>query len=265
MKGAAWVAKHLGPPATPRSRAKAKPVPPAKPAYRGWAWTGPVWNAARAFAAQIGVPLAARQPNPFAWDGRTLATRQPPTMVIHDLAHWLVCPPIRRTQPEFGLGGGPETRLMWVDVHNVQPGLGTLYMQGVRDKHGVDMLLGTPSGLAFRTATPKQIGFEETSVCIVNTLLCLELGQSPEYDINDMQMNYGPYSGTHEGHHDLVLRLIARGVLDRDMRVQWPQRPVARPRLSAWRWPTFARVCGRQLPWNAWIWWKSRQPSRVTS
>lgn len=44
------------------------------------------------------------------WDGKSEAVRDQSTSnVIHDLCHWLVADPRRRTVPDFGLGLGPES------------------------------------------------------------------------------------------------------------------------------------------------------------
>ena len=45
----------------------------------------------------------------FSWDGRAVRTRSEPDVLIHELAHWQVCAPARRSLPDFGLGAGPET------------------------------------------------------------------------------------------------------------------------------------------------------------
>lgn len=45
----------------------------------------------------------------FSWDGRRVATRTEPAVLIHEIAHWLTAPDSRRMLPDFGLGAGPET------------------------------------------------------------------------------------------------------------------------------------------------------------
>lgn len=45
----------------------------------------------------------------FSWDGRSVRTRSEPSVLIHEVAHWLIAPPGRRALPDFGLGAGPET------------------------------------------------------------------------------------------------------------------------------------------------------------
>lgn len=43
------------------------------------------------------------------WDGRNATLRaRNPADIIHDLAHYIVCPPIRRGKVGFGLGREPE-------------------------------------------------------------------------------------------------------------------------------------------------------------
>ena len=45
----------------------------------------------------------------FSWDGRAVRTRSEASVLIHEVAHWLIAPPDRRALPDFGLGAGPET------------------------------------------------------------------------------------------------------------------------------------------------------------
>lgn len=45
----------------------------------------------------------------FMWDGRVIRTDVEATVIVHELAHWLVAAPERRPLVEFGLGPGPET------------------------------------------------------------------------------------------------------------------------------------------------------------
>ncbi|HYC04929.1 MAG TPA: hypothetical protein VED40_16680 [Azospirillaceae bacterium] len=45
----------------------------------------------------------------FSWDGRVIRTRSEAYVLIHEVAHWLVCPPERRHLIDFGLGAGPES------------------------------------------------------------------------------------------------------------------------------------------------------------
>lgn len=61
---------------------------------------------ARSFGMGI---LDASPTDGFTWDGRVLAVRMEPSVIIHDVAHLQVCAPERRTVPDFGLGAGPET------------------------------------------------------------------------------------------------------------------------------------------------------------
>lgn len=66
--------------------------------------------AAVALAHRIGIATLDADPaEGFSWDGRVLRTRSEASVVVHEIAHWLVCPPERRHLLDFGLGGGPET------------------------------------------------------------------------------------------------------------------------------------------------------------
>ncbi|HYE50213.1 MAG TPA: hypothetical protein VEB20_11530 [Azospirillaceae bacterium] len=54
----------------------------------------------------------------FSWDGRAIRTRSEAYVLIHEVAHWLVCPPERRHLYDFGLGAGPESgRVAEADAH----------------------------------------------------------------------------------------------------------------------------------------------------
>ncbi len=49
-------------------------------------------------------PMAA-----FSWDGHVIRTRSEPSVLLHEIAHWQICPAARRPLPDFGLGAGPES------------------------------------------------------------------------------------------------------------------------------------------------------------
>lgn len=61
---------------------------------------------ARAFG--IGVIDEAPQ-EAFSYDGQAIRTRSEAYVLIHEVAHWLVAPPERRSLIDFGLGAGPES------------------------------------------------------------------------------------------------------------------------------------------------------------
>jgi hypothetical protein len=68
--------------------------------------------AAVALARAWGIPTLDEEPAvSFSWDGATLRTRSEPWVILHEVAHWLLCPPERRRLPDFGLGAGPESGL----------------------------------------------------------------------------------------------------------------------------------------------------------
>ncbi len=80
------------------------PVPPEQvdtPAHHA---------AAIALARSLGIGTLDEAPAAaFSWDGRYIRTRSEASVLVHEVAHWLLCPPARRNLPDFGLGAGPET------------------------------------------------------------------------------------------------------------------------------------------------------------
>jgi hypothetical protein len=59
-----------------------------------------------------GFGIAVRDEAPavaFSWDGRCLRAGSEASVVLHEIAHWRICPAERRRLPDFGLGAGPET------------------------------------------------------------------------------------------------------------------------------------------------------------
>jgi len=63
-----------------------------------------------AWARQCGVPV---HPDgtvcDFNWDGEALDPGTEAYVILHEVAHFLLAPPERRTLPDFGLGPGPDT------------------------------------------------------------------------------------------------------------------------------------------------------------
>jgi len=45
----------------------------------------------------------------FTWDGANVAIRMEPSVLIHEVAHYQLAAPARRTVLDFGLGCGPES------------------------------------------------------------------------------------------------------------------------------------------------------------
>jgi hypothetical protein len=63
-----------------------------------------------ALARACGIPTLDEEPaDSFSWDGAVLRTRSEPWVILHEVAHWLLCPPARRRLPDFGVGAGPES------------------------------------------------------------------------------------------------------------------------------------------------------------
>lgn len=66
--------------------------------------------AAVALARRFGIATLDEEPaRAFSWDGEVVRTRSEPSVLLHEIAHWQICPPARRSLPDFGLGAGPET------------------------------------------------------------------------------------------------------------------------------------------------------------
>jgi hypothetical protein len=71
------------------------------PAYRA---------AAVELARRCAIPVLDEEPQrALSWDGAVLRTRSESYVLMHEIAHWLLCPPQRRALPDFGLGAGPES------------------------------------------------------------------------------------------------------------------------------------------------------------
>jgi hypothetical protein len=64
-----------------------------------------------AWARECGVPV---HPDgtvcDFNWDGAALDPGTEAYVILHEVAHFRLAPPERRTLPDFGLGPGPDTR-----------------------------------------------------------------------------------------------------------------------------------------------------------
>lgn len=65
---------------------------------------------ARALARSFGIAELDEPPAAaFSWDGQVLRSRSEASVILHEIAHWQLCPPDRRRVLDFGLGAGPET------------------------------------------------------------------------------------------------------------------------------------------------------------
>ena len=68
-------------------------------------------QAALAFAQEHGMPVhRPESPSGFNWDGTALDGATEAYVILHEVAHFVLAPPERRTLPDFGLGPGPDTR-----------------------------------------------------------------------------------------------------------------------------------------------------------
>ena len=66
--------------------------------------------AAVTLAQAYGIPTLDEEPTAaLSWDGAALRTRSEPWVLLHEIGHWLLCPPERRHLPDFGVGAGPES------------------------------------------------------------------------------------------------------------------------------------------------------------
>lgn len=63
-----------------------------------------------AWAQRLGIAVLDEEPSrAFSWDGGILRTRSEACVLFHEIAHWQLAAPERRSRPDFGLGAGPET------------------------------------------------------------------------------------------------------------------------------------------------------------
>jgi hypothetical protein len=68
-------------------------------------------RAALAFARGRGVPVHREGTRcTFNWDGVALDGATEAYVILHEVAHFVLAPPVRRALPDFGLGPGPDTR-----------------------------------------------------------------------------------------------------------------------------------------------------------
>lgn len=67
-------------------------------------------DAAVDLARAFGIGVIDEEPQAaFSYDGHAIRTRSEAYVLIHEVAHWLVAPPARRSLIDFGLGAGPES------------------------------------------------------------------------------------------------------------------------------------------------------------
>lgn len=67
-------------------------------------------SAAVGLAKELGMYTIDEAPQQaFSWNGCAVRTQSEASVLIHEVAHWLIVPPERRDLLDFGLGAGPET------------------------------------------------------------------------------------------------------------------------------------------------------------
>ncbi|WP_142850054.1 hypothetical protein [Telmatospirillum sp. J64-1] len=62
---------------------------------------------------RFGLPMVDEEPaQAYSWDGKAVRIRTEPSVLIHEVAHYQLAAPGRRSLPDFGLGAGPESGLI---------------------------------------------------------------------------------------------------------------------------------------------------------
>lgn len=88
----------------------------------------------------------------FTWDGKAVAVRMEPSVLIHEVAHYQCAAPERRHLLDFGLGAGPETgRKAEADAQTVISGMEADIEEAMSSLLGIlwEAELGQPAILAF--------------------------------------------------------------------------------------------------------------------
>lgn len=64
-------------------------------------------------AKKLGVTFSNRDPMlGWSWNGHNIATnnwKEAESTIVHEIAHWILCPEERLCVPDFGLGTGPQS------------------------------------------------------------------------------------------------------------------------------------------------------------
>lgn len=94
----------------PLARAALRRIAATRRHVRDGADTAAHRRSAVALAQRFGIATTDADPAAgVSWDGRCLAAGCEATVLVHEVAHWLICPPPRRRRVDFGLGAGPES------------------------------------------------------------------------------------------------------------------------------------------------------------
>jgi hypothetical protein len=143
----------------------------------------------------------------FMWDGKAIRTDVEATVIVHEVCHWLLATPERRTLIDYGLGPGPET---------------TSIAEARRDKR-----------LAFEDCM-----HEEQQTSLLGVLWETELGQPAILAFMEQNwMEHWERPGTAQFFLRHVEELFERGLIDADGRPAtvraWADARRAEPRRAA--------------------------------
>ena len=102
----------------------------------------------------FGLPTIDEPPQAaFSWDGHAIRVAESvASVVIHEVTHYQLCAPSRRSLPDFGLGAGPESgRKAEADAARCLPGARRDVEEGLCSLLGIlwEAELGHPAILAF--------------------------------------------------------------------------------------------------------------------
>ncbi len=124
-------------------------------------------------ADHVGMPWCSDQPDPWVWDGQKgcwgnhlKAVRRieaKPVQngleqnahahilsnVVHEIAHWLICPMEYRNLPDFGLGFGPDSTDFSALEIKMRPGTLDTFREEERKASALGILIEKALGLSY--------------------------------------------------------------------------------------------------------------------
>lgn len=142
-----------------------------------------------ALCRELGLGIADVEPqNYFTWDGKAVARRMEPSLLLHEIGHYQCAAPSRRHLADFGLGAGPETG--WRHAAN-----------------------------AARQLTDLEADIEEALASLMGILWEAELGQSAVAAFIEQNWLEGGTTQRNLGHFRKVIAVLAgHGLIDGDGR-----------------------------------------------